>query len=76
MSDTRVIVQVAVVSDGTIKFGQAYQLLGGIMTPSTPQGALEMIDLDLKGGKFPLVSTDQPPPDVIEYGGVHYVPER
>ena len=76
MNDTRVIVQVAIVSDGTIKFGQAYQLLGGMMTPSTPQDALKMIDLDLKGGRFPLVNTDQPPPNVIEYGGVRYVQER
>ena len=38
MSDTRVFVQVAIVSDGTIKLGQAYQLQGGMMMPSTPWG--------------------------------------
>ena len=35
-----------------------------------------MIDLNVKGMQFPFVGTDQPPPDVIEYRGVRYVPDR
>ena len=45
------------------------------MTPGSGQEALDMIELGLKSGHFPLVSTDQPTPDIIEYGGVRYVPE-
>ena len=75
MNDIKVIVQVAVVSGDTIKFGQAYRLPGGMMTPGSRQEALDMIELDLRGGRFPLVSTDHPTPKVIEYGGVRYVPE-